>query len=100
MGLRHEILPDFSEGASEMLDTAFTHIREKGGPFVLLVKRQNFLNYKLKNTVKSNHLPMTREQAIEVIIPKLRIHDAIVATTGFLSRELYEIRKKFNQSGM
>jgi hypothetical protein len=39
MGVRHETLPDFSEGAAETLDTAFTHLKEKGGPFALLVKR-------------------------------------------------------------
>ena len=37
---------------------------------------------------------MNREQALEVIVPSLGDHDVIVATTGFLSRELYEIRKR------
>ncbi len=61
MGLRSEILPDFSEGASEILDTAFNYIKEKNSPFALLIKRQNFLNYKLKNSVKMGQLELNRE---------------------------------------
>lgn len=30
---------------------------------------------------------------MEVIIPVLGDHDVVVATTGFLSRELFELRK-------
>jgi phosphonopyruvate decarboxylase len=37
---------------------------------------------------------MNREEAIEVIVPHLGEHDAVVGTTGFLSRELYEYRRK------
>jgi len=31
---------------------------------------------------------------MEVIINKLGVHDVIVGTTGFLSRELFEYRRK------
>ena len=37
---------------------------------------------------------MTREGAIEVILPHLSALDAVVSTTGFLSRELFEVRTK------
>jgi phosphonopyruvate decarboxylase len=42
--------------------------------------------------VKSD-LPMTREKAISVMLPLFGDHDAVVATTGFMSRELYELRE-------
>jgi len=37
---------------------------------------------------------MTREKAIEVMLPHFGNHDAVVSTTGFMSRELYELRTK------
>jgi hypothetical protein len=33
---------------------------------------------------------------LEIIVPLVNLYDPVVATTGFLSRELYEIRKKNN----
>ena len=36
---------------------------------------------------------MNREEALNVIVPALGAHDVMIATTGFLSRELYEIRR-------
>jgi len=35
---------------------------------------------------------MNREEAMSHIVPKMGSHDIVVGTTGFLSRELYEIR--------
>ena len=37
---------------------------------------------------------MTREKAIETILPFCGETDAVVSTTGFLSRELFELRTK------
>lgn len=36
---------------------------------------------------------MNREEALNIITPALGDHDVIVATTGFLSRELFELRR-------
>ena len=35
-----------------------------------------------------------REEAVEKIVDMLGKHDVVVASTGFLARELYEIRDK------
>lgn len=42
---------------------------------------------------------MNREDALKVITNVLGDHDVIVATTGFLSRELYELRRSRKESG-
>ena len=36
---------------------------------------------------------------MEVILPHLGQHDAVVGTTGFLSRELYEYRNRNKMTG-
>lgn len=38
--------------------------------------------------------PLCREEAMELIIDKIGRFDPVVATTGFPSRELYELRLK------
>ena len=37
---------------------------------------------------------MNREEATKIILDTIGSHDAVVGTTGFLSRELWEIRNK------
>lgn len=39
---------------------------------------------------------MGREDALELVINGMKEHDVVVGTTGFTSREVFEIRKKNN----
>jgi len=93
MNISYEVMPDFIEGARESLDTAKHYLNSRKAPYALLIKRQTFTPYKLENTVE-NKYDMTREEAIEIIIKTQGEWDVTVATTGFTSRELYEIRAK------
>lgn len=97
VGITYEVLPDYEEGAAAALDLALYQLRTRGGPYAFLVRRQCFLKYDIKNTVNSSY-PMTREIALDVLTDKLGKFDAVVATTGFPSRELYELRIKKKQS--
>jgi len=40
---------------------------------------------------------LNREEALEIVISALGRNDITVGTTGFLSRELYEIRERKKQ---
>tara|TARA_B100001059_G_scaffold236603_1_gene288180 strand:- start:9726 stop:10847 length:1122 start_codon:yes stop_codon:yes gene_type:complete len=62
-------------------------------PVVLLVKKDTFGPYKLKNNIP-DIAESTREDAIKFIIEASEIDDIFVATTGMPSRELFEIRVK------
>ncbi|KRX09472.1 hypothetical protein PPERSA_00751 [Pseudocohnilembus persalinus] len=96
MGINFEILPDYIEGAQEALESAVFNAKNRKCPQFLIVKRQCFTNYKLQNKV-INDYPMNREQALEILLPAMGQHDIVVSTTGFASRELYELREKYNQ---
>ncbi|KAM3138760.1 hypothetical protein pb186bvf_009139 [Paramecium bursaria] len=98
MGMQYDVLPDYIEGAQEALDTAFYSMRQRKGPYALLVRRQCFTNYKLQSVVK-NSSPLNREQALEVVINMINPMDVCVSTTGFMSRELFELRQKYKQTG-
>lgn len=66
-------------------------------PVVLLIKKNTFSEYKLKNDLKDlGHF--TREEAIKEIIRVTSPDDIFVSTTGMASRELYEIREKSNMN--
>jgi len=84
-------MPDYIEGAREVLDTAKHYLTTRTAPYALLVRRQCFHPYKLQNKIENLH-EMSREAAIEAIIKEQGEWDVTVATTGFTSRELYEIR--------
>jgi len=93
MGIPYEILPDYAEGAFEVLEKAYAYMKENHAPFALLVKKQTFEKYSLDSEVEaftcSNMLH--REEILEQIIHAFP-NDPLVTTTGFTSREMFELR--------
>jgi len=77
------------------VDSALFHMNNRSSPYALVVRRQTFLNYKMTRKIKNGY-SVLREQAVEIIAKELGNHDVVVGTTGFLSRELYEIRVRNN----
>lgn len=90
MGIPFQPLPDYHEGAEQALKTACHYMKSSKGPYCLLVKRQTFLPYSLKK--KEPEFFMSREFAMKVIVDNMSPKDAVVSTTGMLSRELFEYR--------
>lgn len=96
MGIQYEVLPDFIEGATQSVESAIFHMQKRSSPYALIVRRQCFVSYKFKNKA-TNSFPMNREEALKVIVENIGQHDVVVGTTGFLSRELYEVRAARNE---
>ncbi|MGK0190543.1 MAG: phosphonopyruvate decarboxylase [Verrucomicrobiales bacterium] len=93
MGIPWRHLPSEPEAASRCVDELFALAASENQPVALLVSEGTFELYKPKASPSSS-FEMTREQAIEVFAANLGETDAIVATTGKISRELYECRKR------
>jgi phosphonopyruvate decarboxylase len=91
-GLNYEVLADYEEGAAACLDSALHHLRSRSSPYAFLVRRQCFLKYKTRNQVTTD-FPVSREQALMLTSDSIGRFDPVVASTGFISRELYEIRE-------
>ncbi|XP_074617354.1 phosphonopyruvate decarboxylase-like isoform X1 [Acropora palmata] len=89
-GIPFQVLPDYQEGAEQALYVARKHMETTKGPYCLLVRRQNFLPFKLER--EPDLYPLNREGAMKTIVDALSEHDVIVGTTGMLSRELFEYR--------
>lgn len=96
MGIQFEVLPDYVEGVEETLDSALDYTKRRNSPFALLVKRQTFEQYKLVNK-ESNPYELNREDALRVALKALDDWDVVVGTTGFTSREVFELREQWEQ---
>lgn len=97
MGIKYEILPQDFDEAKPLIQKAINYIREEQVPFAFIVKKGTFEKYSLVSKVSSG-FNLVREDAIETVIKQLGQKDVIVATTGHISREVYETRNRLNQS--
>lgn len=93
LGIQYDVLPDYKEGAEDVINSAVHHMKTRQAPYALLVKRQAFEKYNLKS-ISPNTMKMSREEAIDMVIDAQGKWDVNVSTTGFASRELYELREK------
>lgn len=99
MNVPYEILPDYAEGAFEVLNKAYTHMKKESSPFALLVKKQTFEKYSMRTDQRGFSAPgmLHREEILEHIISAFP-GDPLVTTTGFTSREIFELRVLKEQS--
>ena len=69
---------------------------KRKAPTALVIRKGTFGSYKLKNA-RHNDNPLSREEAMKLVVDHLREDDMIVSTTGKLSRELFEYREAKQQ---
>ena len=65
---------------------------ERQGPTAVVVRKGTFGSYRLKKASVNNY-PLSREEAMKLVVDHLGTDDVIVSTTGKLSRELFEYRQ-------
>jgi phosphonopyruvate decarboxylase len=99
MGIAHDILPDHSDGAFEVLNKAYAYMRKEKSPFALLVKKATFEKFNLASDQGAFSEPnmLHREEILEEIITSFP-DEPLVTTTGFTSREVFELRKARGES--
>lgn len=90
------IMPDTNSEIKDCLDQLIKIASEKKTPVALVVKKNIFEGYNLKQK-KETAFELTREESIKLIVDKLNSKDIVVSTTGKASRELYEYRKQLQE---
>lgn len=65
-------------------------------PYAIILKKGLFEKYNAPS--KDASYTMTREEALEIILQHAPKDSAFVSTTGFMSRELYELRDRKKES--
>lgn len=91
MGINYEVLSKEEEKAAVQIEKAMQSIRETGNTFALVVEKDTFDTYTLKNVGREEYT-MSREDAIQIVASSIPSDAVIVSTTGMISRELFEYR--------
>ena len=97
LGINYAVLPGDWAEAETVLASCMETMRTQKTPVALLVQKGTFSAYKLMHQ-ESNELPLTREAAISTILESLPEDATVVSTTGMISREVYEHRKRHHQA--
>ena len=82
---------DADSDAAAVIAQAAAKMRDTMAPVALLVRKDAFEKYKLQKEAVTDY-PLTREDAIKMLVDLLGPEDIVVSTTGMTSRELYEYR--------
>ena len=79
----------------EQMDSLLAVMRDVSRPVAAIVRKGVFEAYSF--AVEDNGAPMSREDALEVVLDCLGEDDLVVSTTGKTSREVFEIRERRGQ---
>lgn len=95
LGIKYSVLSSetTSEEVNEIVGYSVKYMKDNHAPYALVVRKDTFEDYKLKNEHKTN-FELTREEAIKIIVENMNSEDVIVSTTGMASRELFELREQ------
>lgn len=97
MGINYEVLNKEEDKAEKQLLKAIDSVQNRHETFALVIEKDTFDSYKLQN-VEKNDLTLSREEAIQTVAAAMCEQDAVVSTTGMISRELFEYRAAKGQS--
>ena len=92
----YKILPNSIKEVEKILKEVLESVKKRNAPYALLVKKDTFEPYSLKNKIKTSY-ELSREEAIKLIVDQLQLRDIVVSTTGKTSRELFEYREALGQ---
>lgn len=97
LGIRNTIMAGSEQDVSVQIDDAIDYIRRTNEPYAFVVKKGTFDSYKQTAELLSP-LAMGREEAIQKIASNIKGNDCVIASTGMISRELFEFRSSSGQS--
>ena len=92
MNIPYIVLEDDNEKAADAIASAVSYARENRKPYALIAPKGVMAGEKMNN--KDAVYPMSREEAIEVILDHMPKNTVYSATTGRATRELFFLRKR------
>lgn len=93
MGVPYTVLDN---NWQEQVAAALETIQATHTAYALVVRKGTFDEYQLQNQ-ENQDWALAREEAIQIVVDKLREEDIVVSTTGMISRELFEYREAKGQ---
>jgi phosphonopyruvate decarboxylase len=95
LGVPYWVLESTSD-INTLLDQLVSCVCQRNAPVALVVRKDTFAKYSPKNVV-ANLSNMSRETALDSLLRLCSADDLVIATTGKLSREVYELRVRHGQ---
>lgn len=92
LGIPHTVLEDDDEKAKEAVDAAVSFACTHKTPYALIAPKGVLAGDKGNN--KDDKYPLSREQAIELVLDTLPKDTVYLATTGRATRELFFLRER------
>ena len=90
------------ENIDQLIAECVISAKSRQGPFAIVVRKNSFEKYEFTNNKRKNDVDFpSRKEVLEAIVKNIPNYIPIVSTTGFASRELFEIRSELgfkNQS--
>jgi len=93
MHIPYTVLDDDDNHFAQILDDAVKHCKESRRPYGLIAPKGVMAASEKANN-KDAFYPMSREEAIEVILDEMPVNTVYAATTGRATRELFFLREK------
>ncbi len=94
MDVPYRVLETGPDAARRILTELVTIATAEQRPVALMIRKDTFEPYKATGGQAAPEFEMTREHAIGAVIEALDENDAVISTTGKISRELYEHRDR------
>ena len=88
---------DAESNVEEVVKCAVENCRINKSPYAFVVRKGTFSEYKLKNE-RTSDIILSREEALEIVLDNIPSDSIIISTTGMLSRELFELRERRDES--
>ncbi|XMB72275.1 phosphonopyruvate decarboxylase [Mycoplasmatota bacterium WC30] len=97
LDVEYEILSIEEDEYKEQINRLLLKAKTDLKPKALIVRKNSFSDYSYKNDIKYI-TDISREDALEVILDNLDKSTYVFSTTGKTSREVFELREKYNQT--
>lgn len=96
IGIPYTVLEDNNDKIAGVIAKATDYCKENRRPYALIAKKGIMAGEKENN--KDEVYPMSREEAIEIILDNMPVDTIYSATTGRATRELFFLRERRNES--
>lgn len=93
MEIPYDVINASTGSIEEKIQKGCLHMIENNCPYAIIISAGTFEEYSLKSDYVTTY-PLSREDAIKIILENLNEEDVIISTTGKTSREVFEYREK------
>lgn len=96
LGIPYQVLDSDEAAALRQAADIISSCKASSKPHAIVIRKETFGKYKLQREARNDY-PLSREEALKIVVSRLAEKDMAVSTTGKLSRELFELREALGQ---